>query len=257
VSTTDWNRIFQEEFIARERCWETCGGGYCCKPHRVQRNFSFLRSQGVELPLLPGVYHYLTARRRLQRGFEETMTSHRITLPNGIHFPIYRTVCNLDGLCSDHAHRPLICRLYPWVPVPNLDGSLDRVEPAALIDLYWDELQGAHNPCSIGLLTRSEEDSYRHLAAELFRDPQNIFYMKAASLYKAAIKTGMLEGYPHLLAGSTENFFSAWEKLLVLGKLYKPQDILVALAELYDALKDQWGDTFSLCQPEHPDGNDG
>jgi len=243
---TDWARLFGTEFISRDRCWETCGGGYCCKPFRIQQHFAFLRREGVELPLLPGEYHFLRRGGLLQTGFEDAMSRHEIRLPNGLSFPIYRTVCRLDGICSDHSHRPMVCRIYPMAPVPDLDGRLERLEPTALIDLHWTRLVQGKNPCTITTLTPEELDRYHELSAELFRDPVNIFYLKAASLYKTAIREGLETRYPQLLELPEADFFRAWERLLVMGKLYRTQDVLAQLVDLSDALSARWGDAFSL-----------
>ncbi len=245
---TDWAKIFASEFVSRPRCWETCDG-FCCTPTRVQRHFRFLRRSGVDLPHLPGEYAFLKRTGRLQAGYSESFTRHDLLLPNGRVLPIYRAVCNLGGRCSDHAYRPVVCRIYPFMPVPTLDGTVERLEPTALIDLFWDDLEHAVAPCSIVSLTPAERTRYEALCRELFKDPVNILYFKAASIYKNAILRSVREQYPELLSGPEDRFFSQWEKLLVFGKLYRPASVLETIAQVWDALEARLGGPLT---PEEP-----
>ncbi len=242
---TDWDAIFRGEFVRRPHCWKTCDS-FCCKPTRVTQHFLFLRSRGVDLPHLPGEYHYLETTGHLQAGFADTFTRHRLRLPNGRTMPLYRAVCTLDGTCSDHRYRPLVCRVYPFMPVPTLDGDLERTEPTALIDIFWNALETSGHPCTITEMDADEWDAYRALCRELFKDPVNILYFKAASIYKNTIMDSVRRQYPELLEQPEEIFFSRWEKLLVMGKLYHPGEVLEKIAAVCDGLEARLGRPLAL-----------
>lgn len=246
AASTPWDQLFADDFLYRERCWEGCGGGYCCKPTRVQRHFSLLRREGVELPLLPGELRWLQDRGLLQRGFDSALTCHRVSLPSGAVFPIYRTVCHLDGRCSDHTHRPVVCRIYPFAPVPDVEGKVERLEPVAVIDLFWAELAGAQDPCIVGALSAAERARFEAMCGLLFADPINIFYLKAASIFKNAVKRGVVERFPQLLERDEASFFSTWEKLLVFGQLYSSADVLAEIDTFRADLEARWGADFDL-----------
>ena len=243
---SDWQAIFDQEVIFRDKCWETCGGGYCCKPSRVQRHLSLLRTEGVELPLLPGEHRFLKDGGFLQSGFEDAMSRHEVKAREDVVFPVYRTVCNLDGLCSNHSYRPMVCRLYPWAPVPTADGKLAGLEPMAVIDQFWDLIEGASDPCTVGAMTDVEHQAFSKVSLELFSDPVNVFYLGAASIFKNAIRAGVKAAPPHLLSKGEGAFFSTWEKLLVFGQLYKPAKVLEDIATWHDEVAAHWGDAFSL-----------
>lgn len=242
---TDWAWVFQAPLIYRDRCWETCGGGYCCKPARVQRHFDLLRKEGVELPLLPGEYHYLSSRGLLQRGFEGDLSRHLVKVRPGLSFPVYRTVCRLDGICSDHAHRPVVCRIYPFAPVPDARGQLIRKEPVAVIDQFWDLMSGGADPCTIDALTPEEDERYRGVCAEILKDPINVFYLGAASIFKGAIRDGV-RALPQLTALPEGPFFATWEKLLMFGQLYRVDDVLGRIARWYDEVSEAHGAPLDL-----------
>lgn len=245
-SRTDWKKVYDLDFLVRPRCWETCGGGFCCNPSRVQRHFSFLSRNGVVLPHLPGEYHYLKRSGSLQAGLIETYARHDIHLNNGKSFPIYHALCTLNGLCSAPSYRPLVCRTYPFMPVPNVAGEVERLEQTALIDLYWDHLEQCDRPCTIDNLLPEEEKSFYALCAELFKDPVNIFYYSAASIYKSMLLTSVVDRYPKMLKQPEDQFFKNWEKMLVMGWLYRPERLIEELTGLYERLEAYWGSVFTL-----------
>jgi len=53
--------------------------------------------------------------------------------------------CNLAGRCTP-SMRPLICRLYPYVPYVGVNGRVERLTVAALVDVLW-EASHAADPC--------------------------------------------------------------------------------------------------------------
>ena len=59
-------------------------------------------------------------------GLEEAKKIEEFKLKNGAILRIFWLHCSLVGLCNPHQNRPLICKLYPFLPkVDNRGRILD------------------------------------------------------------------------------------------------------------------------------------
>jgi hypothetical protein len=70
------------------------------------------------------------------------------TLSDGTKWHQHFLFCSCQGLCSPHQARPLICRIYPYFPIVNMDGELVDFEFSSLMDLCYTFPERDH-PCTL------------------------------------------------------------------------------------------------------------
>ena len=103
----------ETEFVNFPKCYESCGG-YCCKGFK-NANFKFFDGSYVALPLLEKEFNEYKKSGGII-GLEEAKKIEEFKLKNGAILRIFWLHCSLVGLCNPHQNRPLICKLYPFLP---------------------------------------------------------------------------------------------------------------------------------------------
>jgi hypothetical protein len=237
----DWRMIYSLDGIFEAGCWESGCASHCCNFGRVGRNFKIIKKIN-EVPLFPGEYLYLKQNGKLQPG--GTIKTFDFTLQNGVKIPVILNWCPYNGKCPNHDYRPVMCRLYPYFPVIDLEGKVTALERSIPYDLFWEEL-GEPMPCAIRSLSLDSINSLLKIVAGLCADPHNIFYLKAAHIYKQQIirgihKNGLLE------AGDANRFFVDWEKRLLTNRLFDVEAALAELTDLWQQLRDKYQNRFKL-----------
>ncbi|WP_353118355.1 hypothetical protein [Nitratidesulfovibrio sp.] len=162
-----WSDFYATPFVEAPDCWKTCGG-YCCA------NFTQLNSGGsVVVPFLAQEYGHYAALA----GPEGTaqVSHHAFTLPDGSPLTVHLLRCKRQGLCTPWAARPLICRIYPYLPVVDLHGTVTDFDACSLADAFYRHPAASHR-CT---LVREQADAIRPALKDALRDmlayPEMIF----------------------------------------------------------------------------------
>ena len=123
-----FDRIYATDLAYVRYCWKLCGNAHCCNFSRYKAQFKMIGQHHYqELPLLPGEYEYLQKRGWLARfdGIELKT----------IDYPLSRGAMKIEFLvgrskaCAcEHATRTTTCRLYPLLPVYDVDGAVIDVD---------------------------------------------------------------------------------------------------------------------------------
>jgi hypothetical protein len=209
---------------------------------KVGKNFKLIKKVN-EIPLFPGEYHFLRTQNRFQAGSETKILSFSLT--NGVEVPIALNNCPLRGICSNHADRPVMCRFYPYFPELDSTGRVAAFERSIPYDWFWEDL-GETMPCRISSLSIKSINSVLRISKLLVADPNNLFYMRLAHMYKRHI-------YEHLHAmdlvtscPSADAFFAQWEKLLISYKLFHRERLLSLVTDLWEECERQYGKLFTV-----------
>ncbi len=242
----DWHSLYTDDFMYQSRCWEGGCESYCCTGwSQVTRSFSFMEQGGGPLlPLFAGEYEFLKHSGLLQDTFEETHRCKTISLKNGAAFSIDMVTCKLGGVCSDHGWRPSICRLYPFAPAVTLEGEITGLEKMNLYDHFWEDLE-ATGPCTIVSMSPEASGGFQRLCKGLMQDPRNIFLFMARSLFVQSVVDSTREQQQLMTDATPGEFFSHWEKLYLLGKLFDKDQVNADLTALYEEFALRYGDPFS------------
>lgn len=168
--TIDWDSLYRREYVSVPDCWKECGG-YCCN-NFLAGELSLPESDKVVVPFLPGEYaHHVAAGGFPQPGM--TVTQHYV-LPDGQPWDVHFLRCSAKGKCNANFVKPLVCRIYPYFPVVDLDGGIVDFEYCSLIDLFHPEV--SVHPCYI---VREEghavQERLRVVLAEALVYPEIVF----------------------------------------------------------------------------------
>ena len=166
----DWERIHSLPYLSIPNCWEKCGGGFCCCNRHELVRFRAIPQGQQSFPMLDDEYEYLR-----QRGFlaPEMITSARtmsVTLAGGRTASAKMITCRQKGHCFSVENRPLICKIYPFIPVPSLDGSVAGFELGSVFDEMF-HLAGLPSPCAV-LEENSERSSSPSTGFPAFHSPR-------------------------------------------------------------------------------------
>jgi len=229
---SDWEKIYSLNGIYEENCWKSGCNSHCCNYNIVSKNFKIIKKVN-EIPLFPGEYYFLKQNNKFQQY--STIKILSFSLKNNIKIPIILNWCPLNGKCSNHNYRPVMCRLYPYFPKIDYQCRVLGLERSIPYDLFWEEF-GEKMPCSITSLSIDSINSTLEIVNNLCKDPINIFYMMMASIYKKNINTQMKKYILQLNINNSNDFFKLWEKLMILNKLFNVKETINEITELWNLL---------------------
>jgi hypothetical protein len=176
--------------------WERCDS-HCCTMGRLLRPYD-PGTDLVALPIPAPEYAYLRSISPSRSQWPEQPRALDIRLSD-YALTLYMQPCNLGGAC-EAALRPLICRLYPYVPLLDDELRVSAVMNASALDLLW-ESRGLTDPC----LMRAPEERRRYLEAmadligslRANRDNHELFlWWNLAHRYLEAFRDYLAENLP-------------------------------------------------------------
>ena len=131
---------------------------------------------------------------------------------------IYYKHCNDDANCNIKFSRSLYCKLYPFIPVFDIDGNLLDLKYISVYDVTYDII-GQKSPCYVKDLKAkyidlwSKEDSNIHL----LKNPYTLFYLMVGNLiHDNYVET--LKSNNKLINLQGKEFWKKWEKLYLAGR---------------------------------------
>ncbi|MBX7080418.1 MAG: hypothetical protein K1X88_14570 [Nannocystaceae bacterium] len=233
--------LYAIDLVYRAGCHNRCGDAFCCNFARHKQHFSFLgRRPMQELPLLAGEYEWLRARGWLAQFGEHEHREFALTLPDGRSIHADSIVSTRAGCACDHATRPVICRLYPLLPVFDVDGRLTGIESLTIYD-ELERIAGAPRSCAVDDLPFEQLDLLLRFTSVLARQPAWLFQLAAYRLLKQHA-TARIERDSQ--AGTSA--FAAFEWAFLRRRLITASEVGAPLLELAHRHAERWGSAFEL-----------
>ena len=238
----DWEKIHaRESFIDLAGCWQRCDS-YCCKTNHPDFNFRFIRPGQVQLPLCPEEYRYLASIDCLPDPDPAALSRHGVEFAPGQRAQVYMVRCDRGGDCRHPAQRPLICKIYPYLPVPDPSGRILALAPASVFDAARQTLDD-YKACPA---LRQETPAMRQQALDnfpvLFTHPHLIFYFRLAHELMNLMQSQLHTHHADILKLEPRQFFRKWEVLYMTGALLPGERVRKLAATHYQAVAAHWGD---------------
>ncbi len=154
--------------------------------------------------------------------------------------------CTMKGLCAGCIIKPMQCRIYPFIPIFDIDGKLEDLYPGSVYDLTFMRREDK-TPCTVWHLKR---DQYMKMWAtspeiDLLRHPRLMFYFAAYRCF-ADIYLDTLEANPALAPLKGADFWSKWELLYLGRKLFDIPKIRAGIYAIYEAYHAKYGDFLTV-----------
>lgn len=238
----DWDNIHGlESYVGLKDCWRECDS-YCCKTNHPDFSFRFIQSDRVQLPMSPSEYRFLRDRDKLQDTDRGSITTHSIEFSPEKKATVYMMRCTLGGRCRYPEFRPLICKVYPYFPVPRPEGGIEKLALGSVFDVarsLKDEVKGC--PVLARDLPEIREKALARFAI-LFEHPHLIFYFRIGQTLMDIMKETLLKEHPEIIELPVSEFFRQWEVLYMTKQLFAPDKVAARFAQEYEAVRDIWGD---------------
>lgn len=239
----DWAEIYATNFVDVPRCWDRyqCGS-YCCRTSHDDFAFRFIRRNMVWLPLMPEEYRYLSSVGKLQDYDKGAIVRYATEFLPGKVAAVYMMRCKQGGMCLHCEFRPLICRVYPYFPVPTPDGCLETMDFSSIYDVAR-AMKDGHVACPI----RAADDPVVRGCAEkaakaLFGHPHIVFYLRAAKAMMDVMRTEMAEKHSRILSLPVREFWAEWEMLFMTQRLFPREILMERFAAEYGAVSARFGE---------------
>lgn len=228
-------RINAADFSYQNACYQTCDS-YCCRNFpAITGNFRLLRSTRVQLYFFPGEWQSLT--HEAQRQFTNVREM-AVALPDCHRLKLTSAQCALAGACGS---RPLLCKLYPYLPDVDCRGKFKGMQLLTAYDRLTDLFPGAP-PCT---LLQERDRTARCLQQWLTSfelPPVVLFCMHTLGHYLTMLVDGYRRSAP--VTGNCAAAAATFEELLLTGKLLDQDQWRRQLDDSYYTFARQYGAEF-------------
>jgi hypothetical protein len=238
LSDRDWEIIHSLEFVDQPQCWTTCGGGFCCKTNSPFLKLNFMKPNSAGMVFFQGEYDFLERNGVMQEGFKSQSRFWKFSFADVLELRFATSVCSLEGKCSIPRYRPLLCKLYPFLPRINF-ATLDVVGyiNASVVDQLWTSL-GVPEPCT---LAREKAEAIQRQMQPgidvLKRYPYVLFYIKAAELFLDDISDNFEKLKQAHTDWSNDHLVANWELSYLSGRAFDTAVFRRRLQEQYACLR--------------------
>ena len=213
IDSIFWEKLLNTEFIFENKCYETCSS-FCCKWKTPDIPLRFQVTGGT-LFYLPKEYEYMTS---IGVSLRNPVKSIGINVNDKRIETIYQH-CNDDNNCNILFKRPLSCKLYPFLPIYDLDTDrIIDVEYFSVYDINADYIN-YRTPCYV----KDYKEKYLQLwnsdneQSKILRDPYIMFYLSVANV----VRKNYVYNLKKTLLNKEDNktFWKKWEMLYLDKKL--------------------------------------
>ncbi|MDB5321396.1 MAG: hypothetical protein JWN40_3027 [Phycisphaerales bacterium] len=242
--------IYASDLVYSPGCWTLCGDANCCNFGRYKSQMKLLgRSHAQELPLLPGEFEYLQHKGWLG---EFPGGEHRV-----VEYPLACGTMRLEfmvgtssaGCACRHATRTTVCRLYPLLPLFDIDGRLTGVDPNFGIFEELESLDALPRACQLTTIPFGEMDKFLAITAAIGQDPTTVFYATAYHLTKAHARAQLAAAQASQGARQISGL-ALFEGLFALKRLLDQNVLRAQVEELAGRFRDRYGAAFRLAEPD-------
>ena len=240
-----FHSIYSIDLVYAPGCWQLCGNAHCCNFTRYKSQMKIIGNSHV-LMLLPGEYEYLEQNGGLAQFGTHV---HRV-----FDYPLSQgtmkieTIATRAGACPcQHDLRPTICRLYPLLPIFEIDGRLPGVDTHFTIFEEIEQADGITRGCKLEGVPFAELEKFQAITGAIGRNPLAVFYMMA---YRVA-KLHAIEQFSNarIVDNAKPRPSGPWsllEALFALRKLLNQSVLKPKLDELAARFHEHYGPRFSL-----------
>ena len=237
-----WEKIHSISFPSVSGCWENCGGGFCCNNRHELVKFRAIPSGRQSFPVLDSEYQYLKEGGFLSPEMTANTRTISTVLKNGKTASVHMVTCSQGGRCFSWEKRPLICKIYPFIPISDDDGSIIRFEVGSVFDVMFN-LAGLPSPCAVlAQDLKPLHDEFKERTGDVFNMPYFIFYFRAFEIIANELRKGFAEHYKGTPSDDYTKFFREFELLYMSQKVFSKDRIQAELENLYASLENKYGD---------------
>lgn len=237
-----FDRIYATDLVYVSNCWKLCGDAHCCSFARYKARFKLIaRTPFQELPLLPGEYEYLQTKGWLQQFGDHDYKVIEYSVDD-YTLKIESIISRRPHCACDHDTRPVICRLYPLLPVFTLNGALTGTETIGIYE-ELEKLAGLTPACQLTDIPFSELPKFLTITSEIAKDPLLLFYLEAYRLTKQQVQANLKVAQQQTQGGDV---FALFEKLLIRKKAIDHDKLKLRLGALIQQFQHQYGPRFTL-----------
>lgn len=237
-----FDEIYSTDLRYLPECWKLCGDAHCCSFSRYKSRFKIMgRTPFQELPLLPGEHEYLSRKGLLRQFGDHEHRSFDVGLDTGT-IRVETIVSRRPHCACDQDTRTTVCRLYPLLPLYELDGTLIGAEPLGIYEVLED-LQALSPACRLTDLPFGELNKFLRLTSAIARSPLALFYVMAYRIAKEHVRERLRDAHSR----STGDIFQLFEGMLLRRKLTDQGKLKAELNSLAARFRDHYGTSFSLA----------
>ena len=238
------DELYASDLLYVPECWKLCGDAHCCGFSRHKARFKMLTTQPFQsLPMLPGEYEYLQSR-----GWTEQFGDHehRVTV-YAIDDRVIRAeevVSRRSGCCCTHGTRTVVCRLYPLLPVLDVDGSVIGVDERFGSFEELESIDAMPSVCQVKALPFSQTDLFLSMSRLIGSIPEWNFQLRAYQMARQHVFSRVRDSK----AKSTKNAFELFEMMYFMRRLFDHDGLRAELRSLADQFESHYGDRFVLSR---------
>lgn len=240
MNTVNWETLSRQNFVFENECWLTCGGGHCCSTDHPDFKFDFLPTKGTTLLYMEAEYEWQKVNGLILHD-----PVHTVSLNFGGKNPlkVLNTPCHLLGQCEGIVSKPLLCKLYPFLPILSLSGELEDIIPASIFDFNFSLINGQETPCTVWGKRGYYMEMWRKNTEilELLNTPYIIFYLRAAYHFANSYRT-KFKNFSNKTGLSGVEFWKKWEFRYLSGALIDKVTLTENIHKDYKALIHIYGD---------------
>ncbi len=234
------DELYATDLVYVRDCWTMCGDAHCCSFARHKKRFTIMARQHFqELPLLHGEYEYLRDRGWLEQFGDHEHKAVELPLGDGRVVRAESIVSRRAGCACNHATRPVVCRLYPLLPVFAPDGKLVGIEDFGVFEVL-ERIEQIEPACAIREIPVQQLGVFLSFCAVLARSPMWLFQLEAYRITKAHVAAGIAADK----AKSGKDAFKLFEWGFLRDNLIRRPELAHHLAGLADAFSTRWGPDF-------------
>jgi hypothetical protein len=242
-----YERVYATDLVYQPDCWKLCGDAHCCNFRRYKAKFRLLaRGDSHDLPLLPGEFEFLEARG--WQGQFRDFLRHTQVYDFGPASVVLDTVSSFRPGCRcDHDTRTVICRLYPLLPVFDIEGRLVTTEAIGVFE-ELELLEGLAPACQISTLPVAQMNLFLGICELLASNPVLLFHLAA---YRAA-KRHVFDRLAERKASTGKSAFSLYEGAFLRNRLFDHDVLKPELAAMYERFESRYGEGFAAGMARAP-----
>lgn len=235
-SSVDFDTIYAQDLVYVPGCWQLCGNANCCSFSRQKDRFRLMGgSRAQELPLLPGEFAYLKARGLLGQfgDYQHRVAEYRF----GARVLSIESVISRNAGCACvHDTRTTVCRLYPFLPVFDLDRSVVGVDRLGIYEVLED-LSGEARICEVDTIPEGERAKFAEIAGAIAADPLAAFYVDAYRIAQTHARNRLVQ----LKGDRQTDIYSVFEIAVLRQKLIDHTALASELEARARALEERHG----------------
>lgn len=244
-----WEMILKEKFLYEDRCWTTCNGFCCSISSYADFDFRLIPTQGMTILFMEDEYNWLATHGRVVDPNHPDAVPNLVSIDFGGPRPmsLVQMPCRLLGKCQGVIDKPLLCKLYPMLPLLDVDGNLAEMQESSIFELTM-QLQGIKTPCTVVDKRKHYLRKWQNSPESLrvLKHPYIIFYLQAAKHF-GNIYCELFKANSSLRNLTGKAFWQAWEMEYLMGNLMDGDRLAEKIKQTYDVLVDLYGSFFTVC----------